>query len=72
METDLKRVGGRRRRPINTALQAAASRLPASLRASVNEAYLLHGTSPEVVLSLLSDGVNERFSGGIFGHGNVH
>eukprot|EP00658_Telonema_sp_P-2_P017161 TRINITY_DN1663_c0_g5_i1.p1 TRINITY_DN1663_c0_g5~~TRINITY_DN1663_c0_g5_i1.p1 ORF type:complete len:575 (-),score=166.73 TRINITY_DN1663_c0_g5_i1:72-1796(-) len=40
-----------------------ASKLPASLNAMVNETYLLHGTSPQNLLSLLSTGPNERFAG---------
>ena len=40
---------------------------------SINETFLLHGTKPEVLLSdtasLLSNGPNEKFSGGLFGEG---
>lgn len=31
--------------------------------------YLTHGTSPESLLSILQGGLNERFSGGLFGQG---
>jgi outer membrane protein assembly factor BamB len=34
-----------------------------ALRPEVNEQLLLHGTSPDVLFSLLSNGLNERFSG---------
>ena len=34
-----------------------------ALRPDVNEQLLLHGTSPDVLFSLLSNGLNERFSG---------
>merc|ERR1712007_95058 len=36
---------------------------------SVNEVFLLHGTKPENVLKVLHNGLNERFSGGLFGKG---
>ena len=47
--------------PVATA--AAASTLPGPLKAEVNEAWLLHGTGPDKLLSVLSTGPNERFSG---------
>merc|ERR1712187_835499 len=47
----------------------ALSGLPGDLDHSVNELYLSHGTKPDVVLSVISGGLNERFSGGIFGQG---
>ena len=46
-----------------------ASCLQARLNADANETMLLHGTKPDVLLSILSTGPNERFSGGLFGHG---
>lgn len=49
--------------------QRMAEELPASLDASINEVYLTHGTKPESILAILSGGLNERFSGGLFGHG---
>jgi hypothetical protein len=49
--------------------QRMAAELPASLDATVNEVYLTHGTKPESILAILSGGLNERFSGGLFGHG---
>lgn len=39
------------------------------LDVSVNEVFLLHGTKPENVLAILQNGLNERFSGGLFGNG---
>jgi len=45
------------------------SKLPGTLDASLNEVYLLHGTKPETVLSVAANGLNERFCGGLFGHG---
>ncbi|CAE7175802.1 NFX1-type zinc finger-containing protein 1 [Symbiodinium microadriaticum] len=35
----------------------------------INEVYLSHGTKPEVLLTILQNGLNERFSGGLFGNG---
>ena len=43
---------------------AAAAVLPGKpLRREVNEALLLHGTQPGALLSMLANGLNERFSG---------
>ena len=39
------------------------------MRSDVNETRLLHGTKPAALLSILSGGPNERYSGGIFGSG---
>lgn len=46
-----------------------ATQLPGSLDQRVNEVFLSHGTRPENVAAILSGGLNERFSGGLFGHG---
>merc|ERR1719313_83263 len=43
--------------------------LPADLDPSINEVFLSHGSKPESVLAILSGGLNERFSGGLFGNG---
>lgn len=43
--------------------------LPADLDGGINEMYLSHGSKPESVLAILSGGLNERFSGGLFGNG---
>jgi len=51
-------------------LQSALSGLPSEPLKEVNEAMLLHGTKPGSVLTLLQNGLNERFSGGLFGHGS--
>lgn len=40
-----------------------------NLDASVNEKFLLHGTKPETLLTILQNGLNERFSRGVFGNG---
>eukprot|EP01062_Namystynia_karyoxenos_P066685 TRINITY_DN60609_c0_g1_i1.p1 TRINITY_DN60609_c0_g1~~TRINITY_DN60609_c0_g1_i1.p1 ORF type:complete len:1259 (+),score=354.77 TRINITY_DN60609_c0_g1_i1:92-3868(+) len=52
-------------------LGPVGQQLPAPLRhpGGVNELRLFHGTKPEHVLSILADGMNERFCGGLFGHG---
>jgi len=44
-------------------------RLPGNLDSSINELYLVHGTRPESILAILAGGLNERFSGGLFGSG---
>lgn len=46
-----------------------AEKLPAALFTDVNEVFLSHGTVPDSVLPILSGGLNERFSGGLFGNG---
>mmetsp|Transcript_118231 Transcript_118231/g.228134 ORF Transcript_118231/g.228134 Transcript_118231/m.228134 type:complete len:525 (-) Transcript_118231:72-1646(-) len=48
----------------------ASAQLPDCLMKEINEVRLLHGTKPETVLSLISNGLNEHFSGGMFGHGS--
>jgi hypothetical protein len=45
------------------------NKLPGHLDRNLNEAYMLHGTKPETVLSVIANGLNERFSGGLFGQG---
>ncbi|KOO28135.1 kinase domain-containing protein [Chrysochromulina tobinii] len=53
---------------------SVASSLPGQLRANVNEAFLMHGTVPHVVLQIISKGMNERFAGAaagtMFGQGS--
>jgi hypothetical protein len=54
-------------------LAAATRSLPGQgeLRSELNEAYLLHGTSPKNVLAALSGGLNERYSSvAAYGNGN--
>lgn len=46
-----------------------ATILPGTLDEGINEVYLSHGSRPESVLAILSGGLNERFSGGLFGNG---
>jgi len=36
---------------------------------ALNEKILLHGTKPELVMSIIQNGLNERLSGGLFGCG---
>jgi hypothetical protein len=54
---------------VRSELYASARKLPWEMRRDCNEVRLLHGTSPHVVLRILHSGMNERFSGGLFGHG---
>ena len=53
----------------NIELADLAKKMPGSVDAQSHEHYLLHGTRPEVLPDLLNDGLNERFSRGIFGNG---
>jgi hypothetical protein len=50
-------------------LQLMAQALPAELDVGINEVFLTHGSKPESVLEILGGGLNERFSGGLFGAG---
>jgi len=52
-----------RKARIRSELYGASQRLPWALDESVNEVRLLHGTKPELVLSILTNGMNERFAG---------
>jgi len=51
-------------------LDAASEGFSLSLNDDVNEKILLHGTRPETLLTLLQNGLSERFSGGLFGNGS--
>lgn len=44
-------------------LEAATAKLPGDMEEALNEKYLLHGTSPDLVLPIISDGLNERLCG---------
>eukprot|EP00929_Paragymnodinium_shiwhaense_P043487 TRINITY_DN22363_c0_g1_i5.p1 TRINITY_DN22363_c0_g1~~TRINITY_DN22363_c0_g1_i5.p1 ORF type:complete len:289 (-),score=62.78 TRINITY_DN22363_c0_g1_i5:263-1129(-) len=54
---------------VETKLDSAARSLGMALDDRVNEKILLHGTKPDLVLAILQNGLNERFSGGLFGSG---
>ena len=54
---------------VRKALYDASSKLPLKLDACVNEVFLLHGTAPQTLNILFRDGVNDKFSGGLFSHG---
>lgn len=55
---------------VRGALARAAAALPGEPAAALNETRLLHGTAPQLVLSILANGLNERFSTvAAFGHG---
>jgi len=54
---------------LRPAYSEMAQKLPAELDADINEVYLSHGSKPESILAILSGGLNERFSGGLFGNG---
>jgi hypothetical protein len=40
------------------------------LDSSINEKLLFHGTKPDTVVPILTNGLNERFCGGLFGQGS--
>ncbi|KAJ1485826.1 hypothetical protein T484DRAFT_2389820 [Baffinella frigidus] len=48
---------------IRPELYRGSRELPWELRQSCNEVRLLHGTQPQLVLSILTSGMNERFAG---------
>lgn len=52
---------------VETKLDIIAHKL--HLDAGVNEKLLLHGTKPELAMQIIQNGLNERFSGGLFGSG---
>jgi len=54
---------------LRNAFYEAYKSLPPELDGEINEVMLLHGTKPDTVLKILSGGMNERYSGGIFGNG---
>jgi len=69
VESDMRLAGKVMPLPIiNTKLDAVAAQL--GVDDSVNEKILLHGTKPEIVLTILQNGLNERLSGGLFGSGS--
>ena len=61
----LQRVlqAGKPQRDADPRLHGAGLRLPGGLNAEAGEEFLLHGTQPSMVLSILSTGLNEHFAG---------
>jgi hypothetical protein len=55
---------------VRSELQNATAQLPGKLREEINEVRLLHGTTPDPLLGILTNGINERFSDGLFGAGS--
>lgn len=57
--------------PVVTDLDAALGKLPGGLMGDLNEKFLLHGTKPEHVLTILANGFNEKYCSmdGLFGAG---
>jgi hypothetical protein len=54
---------------IRSEYKSMKAALPANLDESINEVFLSHGSKPESISAILSGGLNERFSGGMFGNG---
>lgn len=50
--------------------QEASKKLNSELDLDVNEVYLAHGTAPQNIMKILQNGLNEHFSGGLFGQGS--
>eukprot|EP00929_Paragymnodinium_shiwhaense_P111556 TRINITY_DN7974_c0_g1_i1.p1 TRINITY_DN7974_c0_g1~~TRINITY_DN7974_c0_g1_i1.p1 ORF type:complete len:579 (+),score=141.22 TRINITY_DN7974_c0_g1_i1:139-1875(+) len=68
VESDISVLSDRHPLPtLDTKLDAATKNV--GLDKNVNEKFLLHGTKPESVLTIIQNGLNERFSGGLFGSG---
>eukprot|EP00927_Polykrikos_kofoidii_P078127 TRINITY_DN74995_c0_g1_i1.p1 TRINITY_DN74995_c0_g1~~TRINITY_DN74995_c0_g1_i1.p1 ORF type:complete len:572 (+),score=116.48 TRINITY_DN74995_c0_g1_i1:184-1716(+) len=63
----LKRVDDLSELPTRTKLDDVCSGF--DLDQATNEKMMLHGTKPEVVLTIVQNGLDERFSGGLFGCG---
>jgi hypothetical protein len=61
----LQRVlqAGKPRRDVAPRLHDAGLQLPGGLNAEAGEEFLLHGTAPSMILSILSTGLNEHFAG---------
>uniref|UniRef100_A0A7S4B746 Poly [ADP-ribose] polymerase n=1 Tax=Chrysotila carterae TaxID=13221 RepID=A0A7S4B746_CHRCT len=58
-------------RPLSTKLQQAHEGIDEmSVDSQLNEVFLLHGTKPDLLFKILSNGLVEGFCGGIFGQGN--
>ena len=54
--------------PLKTRLQAAYDKVQdMSCDTSINEVFLLHGTKPDILFNVLSNGLDEGFSDGLFG-----
>jgi hypothetical protein len=53
----------------NIELAALAKNMPGGVDAHSHEYYLLHGTKPDLLPALLNEGLNERYSSGLFGNG---
>lgn len=53
---------------LRTRLQEAYRRIPEmQVDSSINEVFLLHGTRPDILFKVLSNGLIEGFCGGKFG-----
>eukprot|EP00966_Prymnesium_polylepis_P198854 4608806-Prymnesium_polylepis.1 len=62
------------RKPLKTKLDAKLQEFRHAAKEAFDvpdakETFLLHGTKPEVLLTVLSNGPSDKFSGGLFGEG---
>ena len=68
VQSQMKRCSTPHHRRLRTALQNAYEAVPEmSCDDSINEVFLLHGTKPDILYNLLSNGLVEGFSNGLFG-----
>jgi len=66
------RLGGKLQRlssALDTAVRDLCSASGDTLDEGINETFLLHGTKPESLATILANGTSEKFSGGLFGEG---
>jgi len=72
VQSQMQRCNTSRLRSLKTALQKAYAAVPEmACDAGINEVFLLHGTKPEILYDVLSNGLVEGFSGGLFGQGQL-
>jgi len=69
MTQQMKRAGPRYQEAVKTKLAKAATGLPGKVNEQVNETWLLHGSKPDVLLAILSNGLNDRVTSGRGGFG---
>eukprot|EP00746_Dinoflagellata_sp_MGD_P164367 gnl/MRDRNA2_/MRDRNA2_92958_c0_seq1.p1 gnl/MRDRNA2_/MRDRNA2_92958_c0~~gnl/MRDRNA2_/MRDRNA2_92958_c0_seq1.p1 ORF type:complete len:560 (+),score=118.68 gnl/MRDRNA2_/MRDRNA2_92958_c0_seq1:151-1680(+) len=69
MAQQLQRAGPKYQEAVETKLSTTASGLPGETNDQVHETWLLHGSRPDVLLTILSNGLNDRVTSGQGGFG---
>jgi hypothetical protein len=69
MAQQLQRAGRTCHEDVETKLAKAATSLPGKVSDQVHETWLLHGSKPDVLLTILSNGLNDRVTSGRGGFG---